>query len=92
MSYLRNYVQAPGVLAASTAAEYEDHIRNHILPAFGDLPMGQITPERIEQWLAQKAAQGLSWSTRCDPRNILPASLPRPWTGATTLIATQWNA
>jgi len=69
--YLRNYVQAPGVLAASTAAKYEGHIRNHILPAFGHLPMGQITPERIEQWLAQKAAQGLSWSTRCDLRNIL---------------------
>jgi integrase len=25
----------------------------------------------MSQWLAQKAAQGLSWSTRCDLRNIL---------------------
>lgn len=80
--YVKEHVNAPGILSASTAGKYTTHIRNHIRPAFGDLALAQVTTARIDEWLAAKARSagvdaqggarpGLSWATRQDLRNIL---------------------
>jgi integrase len=34
-----------------TADTYELHIRNHILPALGDLPLAAIRPTTVQQWV-----------------------------------------
>jgi integrase len=69
--YTKKYVRKPDHLAASTQEKYTRHIENHIRPAFGRFMMAEITTQRIEDWLAEKAMAGLSWATRMDLRNIL---------------------
>lgn len=67
--YLKRWVWRPGALAASTVAKYETHIRNHIRPAFGDLPLAAIDTRTVDAWLASKSR--LSWATRQDLKNLL---------------------
>ncbi|MBL8233139.1 MAG: tyrosine-type recombinase/integrase [Bryobacterales bacterium] len=69
--YERDFVLAPETLSASTQKKYLSHLKNHIRPAFGSLPMVEITTKRIDLWLAEKTAKGLAWSTRCDLRNLM---------------------
>lgn len=71
--YLLNFVSAPSNLAASTKAKYERHIRNHLRPAFGETPLGDITTEHVQHWLNEKNEAGLAWATRNDLRNLLGA-------------------
>jgi integrase len=58
-------------LAASTRAKYENHLKNHIRPAFGELMFCDVSPLRIDDWLKEKEKAQLSWATRTDLRNIL---------------------
>lgn len=58
-------------LAASTRAKYENHLKNHIRPAFGELMFYDVSALRIDNWLAEKEHAGLAWATRADLRNIL---------------------
>jgi hypothetical protein len=58
-------------LGAATQAKYETLLRKHILPAFGESMLCEITRPAIESWLNQKASDGLSWNTRTDLRNLL---------------------
>lgn len=69
--YLREYVRKPEVLASTTQSKYETHIKNHIRPALGALAMAEVTTKRIDAMLAEKAKDGMAWSTRTDLRNIL---------------------
>lgn len=80
--YEKQFVRAEHNLAASTQQKYLAHLRNHIRPAFADLMMAEITPQRIDAFLAEKAKSsgmdakgkvkpGLSWAARSDLRNIL---------------------
>ena len=69
--YEREYVLKPANLAASTQAKYICHLRNHIRPAFADLPMGEISTRTIDAMLSQKARDGMAWSTRVDLRNLM---------------------
>ncbi|GAB4365551.1 MAG: hypothetical protein OHK0021_09170 [Bryobacter sp.] len=71
--YVRDHLSHPEKFAASTRAKYENHLRNHILPAFGKLLLGQISTKDIDDWLNEKALAGLAHSTRTDLRNILSA-------------------
>jgi integrase len=57
-----------GRLSASARAKYENHLRNHIKPAFGYLALCEVTPLLTQQWLDAKT---LSWATKTDLRNIL---------------------
>lgn len=50
-------------LKDSARREYESVIRVHLSPAFGDLPLGAITVERVQTYLAIKIAGGLSART-----------------------------
>jgi integrase len=59
-------------LKASTQALYQQHLK-HLLPAFGDYELEQITRLRIEQFLASKSS--LSWWTRRGILTVLSAVL-----------------
>jgi len=69
--YLQEFVRKPENLAAGTRGKYESHIKKHIRPAFGDLPMGALNTKTIDAFLGQKARDGLSSSTRLDLRNLM---------------------
>lgn len=59
------------MLAATTRAKYEAHLRNHIIPDLGNLRLGEIDRSIIAEWLISKT--GLSKATRLDLRNLLAA-------------------
>ena len=42
-------------LGAATQAKYRTHLQNHLLPAFGDMLLCEITKPAIEAWLNEKA-------------------------------------
>jgi len=65
------HVLRPGNLGAGTQAKYLGHLERHILPVFRDWKLCDIDTEAIDTFLANKAAEGLSWWTRLDLRNIL---------------------
>ncbi len=43
-------------LSASTRARYRSALDVHLLPAFGAVPLSDITPERLRRWIAGAAA------------------------------------
>ena len=45
---------------SQTVENYERQVRNHLLPAFGALEVGNITPEDIQGFMAQKIADGVA--------------------------------
>lgn len=67
--YLRCHVRRPGSLAATTAAKYESHIKNHIRPAFEAIPLGRMSVRGMQSWLDGKVK--LSWACKTDLRNLL---------------------
>lgn len=48
---------------AATAARYESHLRLHVLPAFGPMPVAAITRHNVHQWINTLARDNLSAST-----------------------------
>jgi integrase len=58
-------------LSASTREKYRNHLKNHILPAFGSLKLCEMTALRIDDWMQSKVKCGLAHATRLDLRNIL---------------------
>lgn len=58
-------------LGASTRAKYLNHLKNHILPAFGKLRLCEITSFRVDDWMQSKVHSGMAHATRLDLRNIL---------------------
>lgn len=59
--WLRDYVR-PNV-RARTAHDYEVILRNHLLPAFGDRLLRDITTAAVQEYVGEKAAAGLSPKT-----------------------------
>jgi integrase len=57
-------------LAASTRARYRSALDVHLLPAFGSVPLCDITPERIRQWIAG-ATVSSSPATVCKNYTVL---------------------
>lgn len=49
-TYLRDHVDVPGILKFSTQERYRYQIRTMIRPAFADVPLGEMTTLRIQQW------------------------------------------
>lgn len=68
-------------VGAGTQAKYRSIIENHILPAFGDKRLCDITRQDIEAWLTGKAEDGLSWWTRDGIRGTMASifSAARDW-------------
>jgi integrase len=50
------YVEHDRACKPSTLSDYGSVVTAHLLPAFGDVPVEQITPELIEQWRAELGA------------------------------------
>jgi integrase len=53
-------------LGAATQGKYRAHLRNHVLPAFGDMLLCEITKPAIEAWLNQTAQPQLVTVKRGD--------------------------
>jgi integrase len=73
-------------LGPATQDDYRNKIKNHILPAFKDAQMCDITTDAVQRWLNEKAAGGLAWWSRKGLRNILSsiftqADVWRLWEG-----------
>ena len=45
------YVEHDRARKPSTVAGYQAIVRSQLLPAFGELPLEEVTPALIEQWL-----------------------------------------
>jgi integrase len=50
-------------LASSTLAMSESILANHVLPYFGEWPLGSVTPAEVQGFVAHLEAKGLSAST-----------------------------
>lgn len=63
--YLEEWVEVHGKanLRPSTFAGYKCHIKNHIVPYIGNVPLKKLTPAMIDNMLKQLADKGLSTST-----------------------------
>jgi hypothetical protein len=55
-------------LGAATQAKYRTHLQNHVLPAFCDLMLCEITKPVIEAWLNSKA-EPQATTSRLEPRS-----------------------
>lgn len=42
----------------TTRAAVESHLRNHLLPAFGAVPVGSIRPAHVEAWVSRTQVDG----------------------------------
>ena len=51
-------------LSASTRARYRSALDVHLLPAFGSVPLSDITPERIRRWIAGAAVSSSAATVR----------------------------
>ena len=62
-------------LEPTTLANYRYLIEAHILPAFGDRPLGSLTAEEISAWERRIADSGYSRRTARDARSMLVTAL-----------------
>lgn len=58
-------------LGQATQDKYRTQIKNHIMPAFGELRMCDIDRPAVEQWLTAKKEAGLGWWSCIDLKGIL---------------------
>lgn len=63
--YLESWVEVHGKanLRPSTFSSYKSHIKNHIVPYIGNVPLKKVTPAMIDNMLKQLSEKGLSVST-----------------------------
>src|SRR6516164_7549457 len=46
-------------LRPSSLARDDSYLRNHVMPAFGAVPIGKITPLDVRTWVAELSRSGL---------------------------------
>lgn len=75
--YLEEWVENHGKanLRPSTFAGYKSHIKNHILPYIGHVPLRQLTPAMLDNMFQQLFDKGLSNSTVRYAQRILSVSM-----------------
>ena len=56
-----------------TQLQYSAQIKNHLLPAFGNLKLSEIDRQAVEELLAAKKEAGLGWWARKNIRSVLSA-------------------
>ncbi|MGQ9537950.1 MAG: tyrosine-type recombinase/integrase [Actinomycetota bacterium] len=66
-----------GEIKPSTLADYRQVIRNHLLPAFSRLRLSEITPARVQAFLASLAEDGVSPATAGKVYRVLKVILRR---------------
>lgn len=62
-------------VTAQTRIRDEASIRSHILPSLGAVPIGQLQPVNIAQWVAELDAKGLAPATTRKAYQLLSAAL-----------------
>jgi integrase len=62
-------------LSAQTRTRDEASIRNHVLPSLGVVPIGQLQPVSIAQWVAELDGKGLAPATTRKAYQLLSAAL-----------------
>jgi len=62
-------------ISASTRIRDEASIRNHVIPRFGEVPIGQLQPVHISQWVASLSENGLAPATVRKAYQLLAAAL-----------------
>lgn len=68
-------VVAHRVDSPNTEANYRAVVRTHLAPGLGSVPVGRLTPEQVDRFLAAKAAAGLSRSYVYRMRAVLADAL-----------------
>lgn len=63
--YMEEWIERHGSinLRPSTKSSYQSHIRNHIRPYIGDVPLGRVTPAMLDDMFRQLWEKGLSNSS-----------------------------
>lgn len=56
-AYARRWLRQRTDLRPRTVELYESLLRRHLLPAFGSLPLGKVTPSAVRSWHATLAAE-----------------------------------
>ena len=71
--YLDSWIVTHGNanLRPSTLAGYKSHIKNHIVPYLGNVPLNRVTPKMIDEMLAKLNERKLSQSTLRYTQRIL---------------------
>lgn len=54
---------APATVEATTVSDYRGIIKNHLMPALGDVPVNHLTKKTVITYLQQKLLAGLAHST-----------------------------
>ena len=65
-------------LRAVTLDAYRVWLNNHILPAFGDLALGEITPKAVQDFLDSYGERGYSRQSLQHMKNLLSGLLRQP--------------
>jgi integrase len=71
---LNGILQSHG-LKPKTRAGYDSLLRSHVLPEFGQVPLGRIEPLQVRQWIAALQERGLSASRIRQAYQVLSAAL-----------------
>jgi integrase len=58
--------KVPPLVRAWCRRDYLKHLKNHILPAFGDLPLSDVTPAALETFRAELLKKSLKLKTVCN--------------------------
>jgi integrase len=58
---------------AQTVQDYRIMIRKHLVPYFGDTPLADIDPNKVEAFFRQQIDSGLAHSTVANQANLLGA-------------------
>lgn len=65
-------------LRPSTQASYQSHMRNHIFPYIGDVPLSQLTPAMLDDMYQALTEKGLSPSSVKYAHRIMGVALKTP--------------
>jgi hypothetical protein len=84
-------VTKPGKIASSTRSKYEHNIRNHIRPTWQNIALADMRTLKIQQWLDAKEADGISWATRTDLRNLLSGIFTKSTEWGLWKFRTRWS-
>ena len=75
--YMEEWLERHGEanLRPSTKASYRSHIKNHIIPSIGDVPLSQLSPAMLDDMYRRLSEKGLSQTSVKYAHRIMSAAL-----------------
>jgi integrase len=61
--YARTWLDRQPQLSPSTAVRYDAIVRNHVMPAFGSVPLARMERSAVTAWVAEAGRDGLAADT-----------------------------